>query len=333
MSDKRNSGRLSASDWSRYWRQPALTTFSRSFAGNYDAEFREFWIQSLEPLPDGAVVVDLATGNGAVAVIVAEFGLSTDQDFRIIGVDYAAIDPHQELKSRLDLAKALDKVSFLPDTKMEETGLPDSSCDLLVSQYGFEYGDTQLASAEAVRLLKPAGRLAMILHHVDSHVLRESDEGLSQMRYMLTKERLDERVEVLIRARATGHQGKVRIAEAKLRATLGRLETRANRANDKRGFINSLMPNFLSILDSRVARSLDQELSALREVRAEILAYKQRMADLRSAAVDEDRLLEICNALRAAGLANLETGLLHYGPDRQLMGWTIVGSREASLTG
>lgn len=64
---------LTDDEWEQFWRHGSVTTFERSGNPNYDGEIREFWERQFATLREGARIVDLATGNGAVALLAAEY--------------------------------------------------------------------------------------------------------------------------------------------------------------------------------------------------------------------------------------------------------------------
>ena len=70
----RRRTRLDRDEWSRFWERGTVTTFEGHFGDNYDAEIRDFWWTEFARLADGAVIVDLATGNGALALLAARHG-------------------------------------------------------------------------------------------------------------------------------------------------------------------------------------------------------------------------------------------------------------------
>ncbi|MEM7762702.1 MAG: methyltransferase domain-containing protein [Pseudomonadota bacterium] len=324
------AARLSPEDWSKYWRQPAITTFSQQFPGNYDGEIAAFWSQQFADLADGSTVIDLATGNGAVALLAVREAAKLGRAWTVRGVDYADIRPTTDLSDLPDVQRDLGVIEFIGKTNIEATGLTDTNADLIVSQYGFEYSDVERAAHEAYRLLKPGGRIALIVHHAQSGVMLESAEGLSQMQFMMHKEQLDQRVEAVIRAAdQASDAGDKRwvVARKKLNSTLRRLQARAAKAAEPRGFINSVAPSFVHAIEGLAAKNAQMRLQHVARMRDEVRAYQERMADLRSAALDQAGCDALCEALKQAGFEQLERGMLHYGAQQILMGWTVTAVR------
>ena len=254
------SARLSKNQWSNYWRKATITTFSRRFNENYDQEFRAFWDARFAELPGPARVVDLGTGNGAVALLAAEFAGVHAKRFEVIGLDYADIRPDDDLAALDRLQPLLAQIDFRGGVPIEATGLASGSVDLLTGQYGFEYADTAAAVAEAHRILRPRGRIALVMHHTGSFVVSLARDGSDQVRLCLAEERLDERATALIRVMgeavsdAQRRQLKLDPEAERLRHELNesvaRLNQQAERFQDPEGFLGVAIPNLLNVFQS-----------------------------------------------------------------------------------
>lgn len=331
--------RLDPDEWSRFWERGTLTTFEGHFRENYDAEIRDFWWAQFAHLADGAVIVDLATGNGALALLAARYAREHDRNFAITGVDSAAIDPERLRAAWPALAGDFDAVRLQACTPLEATGLADGSVDLVVSQYGFEYGDTAAGSREAGRILRPGGRLAMVLHHDDSAILSQAREGLAQVALCLQQEKLLDQARRMIRlfrALKPGEgrgglnwsPGALKVREDLL-ASAGRLERHARqpeaRAKDA-GFIEFMLPSVMRLLEQ--SRGLEPQMieEALAGMEREAESYRLRMADLVSAARSEAGMQQICTELVQAGLRATSLAPLNY-KTRTLLGWALTGQR------
>ena len=97
----------------------------------------------------GAAVLDLGTGTGTLARGFARRGA------RVTGLDPAA--PLLEQARKLD-AKAGVRVEYRVG-RAEETGLPAASLDIVAAGQCWHWFDRPRAAAEAMRLLRPGGRL------------------------------------------------------------------------------------------------------------------------------------------------------------------------------
>ena len=323
--------RLTSDQWSQFWSRDNITTFVRPFDGNYDAEFADFWNAQFARLADGARVVDLATGNGAIALLAKQYAVDRALSFEVIGIDYAEINPTAVLAAQENLRPLLAAIEFRGGVRIEATGLAADSVDLLTSQYGFEYADTDSAVAEAWRVLERGGRMALILHHDESIVVAHAREGLDQVQFCLQTEQIDKRVAALVKIigqavtseqrRALKSNRKAESIRKKLNASLTRIKQRSLAYKDPEGFMGVMVPSLLKVFGEYKEASVAQKLAHVRDVRAAFDAYRERMADLASAAPSPEQLDLVVDKLVAAGFAVAARGTLHY--KGSLMGWTL----------
>ena len=146
--------------WDLFWSYDRLASFGTGQgAGNYGEAIAGGWRAFFGGLPAGARVLDLCTGNGAIAVMAVEAGDGLD----VTGADLASVEPAAFVSKDKD---ALRKIRFLSDTPAEELPLESASFDAVVSQYGIEYSDLEQSLPEAMRVLAPGGRLRFACHGV-----------------------------------------------------------------------------------------------------------------------------------------------------------------------
>ncbi|WP_456372111.1 class I SAM-dependent methyltransferase, partial [Thiolapillus sp.] len=254
-----------------------------------DGSLKQFWEERFANLPDNAAIVDLATGNGALALLAAEYSREHDKSFRITGIDYANIQP-EALQQRHPL---LEEIRFLVNTSMEATGLASASQDLIMSQFGFEYGDMPAASREVRRLLKPGGCFHAMIHHENSAILAQAREALAQIK-RCDKSAVAETATALVKLQQRlAREGKLSAAEQQhakqlhqaLSHSLEKLRRYAQQLKDP-SHVRMFTQSIMLLFDRRNARSItpEQRLQTIQRLMAENQSYKQRMKDLRSAA-------------------------------------------------
>ena len=335
-SPKKPRKKLDDGEWLQFWRHGSVTTFERRGNPNYDGEIREFWERQFAALPPGARVVDLATGNGAVAFLAAEYSAAKGADFVIEALDKAAIAPEQHLSGAEAARQWLDQVRFRGDAPNEHTGLESDSVDLATSQYGFEYGDPAASSREAMRILKPGGRIALITHHANSVVVREAQEGLEQHRLCLERARLLEKAEQVVAAMAGAgsdferrllrQDSKAEHLRRRLNAAVERVQRHAARYRDPGNGIGFILQGLSSAFAPGIETSQRREV--LRGLQESCTAYQRRMEDLLAATPSDGEFDRLLNHLRSAGLAIEGWFPLIYRGEA-LMGWAVAGNRPS----
>lgn len=302
--------RLSAEQWSDFWQAGSITTFFQRFANNYDSAILAFWKEVFERQPKDACVVDLATGNGAVALLAAQFSDAFDQSFTVTGVDYAATDPKAMLRGERPGTATLDDINFLINTRIEETGLADAGFDLAVSQFGFEYADSSAAVSELDRILKPRGAVfAAMIHVQGSAIMHQAKEGIRQAK-QCDKAGLIEPAEKLLQALDRAEQSGADPAEDKacesLRQTINKITGVLHSAQSQfkdPGQIAWFLTNTMSLFSKKKTDDMDLEekVRLLQSVKPEAAQYQQRMKDLMSAAQSPEQIAALEKALIVKG--------------------------------
>ena len=155
--------------WSRYWASGALTSMPEDFRANYDGELAAFWAERFSGLPESAALLDVCTGNGAIALLAARWAKEKGRDgLEISAIDAARIDPAVIAARWPEAADLVPGIRFLPQSPLETLDLPAASFDMVSSQYGLEYCDLRLAVPRLVEVLKPGGLLVMLAHDLSS---------------------------------------------------------------------------------------------------------------------------------------------------------------------
>ncbi len=84
--------------WDRYWAYGNIHSFSQVSGGNYQGAIADFWKSRFETLESESRILDIATGNGAIALLALESSDQRSAHFEILGVDLADIDPSRQVK-------------------------------------------------------------------------------------------------------------------------------------------------------------------------------------------------------------------------------------------
>ena len=168
--------------WNDYWHFDRLASFDDLGETNYREAVAAGWKSFLESLPDGASILDLCTGNGAIAVMAAEAGRRSGKHFRIVAVDAADINPYLYVTRHRDELAAIE---FRPATPIERLPWPAASFEAVVSQYGIEYSDLSLSIPELARVVAPTGKARLVLHAAEGAVVERSRRAIADMDFLL----------------------------------------------------------------------------------------------------------------------------------------------------
>ena len=179
--DEADSARAGA--WSSYWASGALHSCGGSYADNYEGVIADFWRARFSAMAPGSKLLDLASGNGALPKMLWEL-VDRRWPLSVTAVDLAQVSP-EWYRPEVHLG-----ISFHTGVSMEKLPFADRYFDLVTSQYGVEYAAWPQALNEAMRVRKPQGVLALVMHHADSVLMRVGREDLSHQRLLLADDGL-----------------------------------------------------------------------------------------------------------------------------------------------
>jgi ubiquinone/menaquinone biosynthesis C-methylase UbiE len=320
-------------NWTKVWSQGYVTSCIGAFEDNYEGPIRDLWQAFFGGLPNGARVLDVATGNGAVALIAAETSRDRGLDLEIHGVDLADIDPPANVPLHQAL---LDTIHFHPRTAVEQTAFDDASFQGVASQYGLEYTDLEVSVPELFRLLVPGGVACFVVHHEESVVVRTARAEQADAQMLVEVDlfgRARELMEYVARAQSA--------EERQALATDPEAEKRRSAFNTVAGKAQSALeaspePEFLATALSYVAEAWKTLQSGQGKTALTQLAQSgqllesnvERLEDLLEAAQDRQAVDGICDLMKQAGFEAVSREEIRHDADR-LMGWNLTARRPA----
>jgi ubiquinone/menaquinone biosynthesis C-methylase UbiE len=317
--------------WNRYWEHGFLTSCRNAFAGNYEGELRAVWDRFFAALPKGARVLDICTGNGAIAMIANDYAREHGTGFEIHGIDSAAIRPHETVQGERD---RLEGIVFHPETPAEDTGLPAARFDAITGQYAFEYTDEARAAPELARISAPGAALQFVIHHTGSIVMETSREELANCRILFEETGIFEHARAMIEFVGSvppeARGGLANDPEAERRR--GALNQAAARVSEAAGA--SPHPQLLQMTLDKIgdaykalADGREVGLARLAEGRRMIQSNRERLLDLMAAGRSGEDIARMAGNLGAAGFDVAPPAEIHH--DRgALMGWVLQARRR-----
>ena len=310
--------------WDEYWQQGHLTSFGASFSGNYSGVLETIWDQDFKCLPDDFKVLDLATGNGALPLLLNQFFADTQKIGEVIGVDLAQINTDL---AKIELNSNI-KVSLVSQVDCASLPYDDNHFDQVISQFGLEYSELKFSIPEALRVLRPGGALSLVTHHSRSMVISRNRRILN----VISREET-QRVFTTMEALVT-QMGTLSDAEdlkkikqdpecERLRHELNQYISSLVQFDEDALKDSELLAYVATLFQQGLFWSLEQKMTYLKFAKTQIATLKERLSELIGASLDEPVLAGLMTKLNenGAGLCSLNQIVNEEG---QILGWKIV---------
>lgn len=291
---------MSAAPWDQYWRSGHQHS---CFSRGEPVAHRAVWESFFAACPQGARVLDLACGAGAVASIAHEAG----RGFAITGADFST-----EIKP-------VDGIRFVQGASLEALPLPDASFDVVVSQYGFEYAERAAAAAELARVLAPGGVTMLIVHAKEGPPVQDIVGRLARARRMLARDGLGDLVLRAGEALLSGAPADDLVAAAE-----------AARAAEAKAEHDATTRRVLQVLsDALLGRRMfggAYVRDTARGIVDELQQYAARITAMTEAALSEPDAAALAQHFGALGLAP-DPVVAAYADNGDLAGWLVRARR------
>ena len=294
--------------WSRYWATPGGRNAPGCLpnrGGPVEAAQTATWQRLARSLSKGARVIDLGTGSGFVPATMA----AARPDLKPIGVDSAS-----------GLPAAPRGVTLKGGVRMERLPFPEARFDATVSQFGYEYGDTERTAGEVARVTKRGGRLLLMIHHASGQILSHNLGRREALLWALQPGGPVERARAFA---ATGLGAGLPIPQSFASAA-----AEARRLYPEQSAAAEIVTGILQRLEiGRRAPAEARDLLARLE--ADARGEVARLSQLEGAARDEPGIAEIARQLEAAGFAAIELSALPDPAAGKPLAWIVDGRRRA----
>lgn len=303
--------------WEDYWRTGWVVSCPTGPMSGYTGELRAVWERCFAGLPDGARLLDLGTGNGALPLIALEVGRARGVRFEIHGVDLADIAPRRHVP---DGERLFADVVFHPRVAAESLPFPPGYFATVCGQYSLEYTDCGRALPELRRVLAPEGTAQFVLHHAGSLVARNAAESLQHLRALEEAGAFGLLEEYVAAERAD--PGRVAGLYAAMTSAMRAIHERAAAAANPQTLLDVLQA--LARLFELRGRLPPAEFdAALEDTYRAFKASQRRLEDLVAAALDDAGAERLLDLARRSGFGALRCEpLLQEG--RVLVGWRLA---------
>lgn len=164
--------------WDLYWRDGRLASCGGAGGVSYRAAISDSWRRFFRGLRAGSHILDVCTGNGAVARLAAETASARGIRFSIEAFDSAAIAPHL---ADGKTAAGEDMIRFRPRIPAESTPYPTDTFDAITGQYAIEYTAMARSLPELARVSKDDCRVRFVVHASEGVVVAAARQQLSDV--------------------------------------------------------------------------------------------------------------------------------------------------------
>lgn len=301
-----------AEAWTNYWRtgnrHSCLVT--RSDGQEEVPVHDEGWRAFFAAQDSGAKILDIGTGNGAVALLAHEVGQDEGKAFDIHGVDAAQIAPASDAAAGLH---------FHSGASMEKLPFAENTFDCVVSQYALEYSDMPVSLGEAARVLVPGGKARFILHSSDSTPVQSSRQELEVLKEILDDIGIIKLLRNMLVIQ-TEKPAKSALSEKKVMTGLKKLETIIQ--NDKAIMHHvTFFRMGVDIFNKRASFAPAGMIQRLDTMDEDYACVRERLEQMVSAALDVEEFEKFKGSVLEPGFEIIKTD--HISGNNEVVGWLI----------
>lgn len=297
--------------WSEYWQQEGAS--GEVFVGKDGAPhpaLAAFW-QTQLPQP-GARIIDLACGAGSVFAHVGD-----PRQYELHAADFS-IDAISILRQR-------DPAILATVSSAAEPPYPDGSFDMVVSQFGVEYAGID-AFRTAGRLVRAAGKLAMLCHYENGTIDRKNRELLAGATVARDTNFIDKAAAMVEAAFSSSAQA----LDTAARSFAPSERALAAAVSRYRGGVHThLYGGFRQLFERRAAYELKDITDWLEAMAVDLETNIVRLTAMCEAALSNEQIDHIGHDLRGEGF-EVTTRPFH-GSDRDVpVAWQLVAKKTGS---
>jgi SAM-dependent methyltransferase len=293
------------------------------------AQWRDFF----SGLAPGAAILDMGTGNGSLAVQAVSVSRGKSPPFSIHGVDLADIEPSRFVAGADVL---LSEVTFHPRTAMEKLPFAAQSFDAVGSQYAIEYSIVEKSIEEVERVLKPGGKVRLLLH-ADSGVLKaRCERQYQQAQTILASDLFPASIallKALVAAEAHNTAQSITLAQqliARVKNVFDELE-QVFSAEPDRSLIDNLFMAVRSLPGLRKLHNLNTLITMSTDIQSLLLAQSKRLYAMQQAALDDIEVNNMAAQLRLLKLEEVSLKPAYSTHGRAIIGYWLCAEKPAAM--
>ena len=317
--------------WNRYWQRGAPWSCADLGLSDPQSEASLFWRPLLNSLNESDRILELGAGTGSFLTVLGRECDPLDHPF-YTGVDLAT---GNEDWRRWATPGTEHKVRFHGGVKAEQLPEDDHSVSLLMSQFCFEYTDTDTVLQEINRVLFTHGAaIGMIIHNKASRIVAMAEDDLSFLTDAMAENGLLAATKAMMAfaAMASTPEGKAALkdnpeaeaARAAFNAAQGALAEKIQASDSPQAMANLGRACHTTVVAAAQV-GLEQASQQFDELTHLYQDEIQRLKELIACAWNEEQLNQFISTLEQLGFAEVQTGLIHN--QDYLMGWSLSARR------
>lgn len=310
--------------WSEYWAQGYLTSFGTSFDLSYSGPLENVWYELFDNLNNGFSSLDLATGNGALPVLIDRYTKKRGKTGKITALDLAVIN-ESAINHKYSFS---NKTEFISNMRCEELVGLESDFDLITSQFGIEYSNIYASLRSAASKLKPNGKIGLVLHNQNSLIIKRNKRTFKLISSDLFEKCLESFVGLIECAFQVNSRLDLAMLKESTQAEYHRLklnETLQKLATlDEQALSDSELPRYVqTFMQQGLFQSPNEKKTYINYVRKQIDTLIIRLSELVEAALSESDLVKLESFGNEIGLNKVSKKCI-YNEDNAVLAWFIV---------
>jgi ubiquinone/menaquinone biosynthesis C-methylase UbiE len=322
----------SAWAWSKFWRDDNLSACTRD-DDTTDGMLQQEWRSFFSSLNDKASILDLGTGNGALALMaIASETQETDncRSFDVHGCDLAAIEPGHYVKSR---AEDLAQIQFHAETAMEKLPFGDASYDAVCGQYALEYSDVSESVPELMRVLRSGGSLQFLLHDATGALHQRNQLQWQQTQTLLQSELFAGTRSMLMAVVAGESASQPGTLEEGMRAIASLKDIMDRLVKEFSDDTDRVLPESVFAAISRLAplrhrHDIQQLLSLVDDIEQRLHAQSARLRAMLDAALDVGSLQRLLALFASSQAQDIRTRPAMAGAQNTPVGYWLSATKK-----
>jgi SAM-dependent methyltransferase len=204
----------------------------------------------------------------------------------------------------LDYADLLQQIEFHPTVRMEELPFKNETFDLVISQYGLEYGNPREVLTEVTRVLKPGGQAVFLILPSRGIAVLNANRNLKQCRYMLREAKLFD-IAIDVAGKMAAAETATPDADSGILMAPFNIEVEnvvRRFGPDECDVVLAMVLGLQKVFISRKTTPLEEQVVSIQTLRTRLAEYAARAQALTRAAVSDTGLEDLKRATAIVGM-------------------------------